>query len=73
MTIVKEMTDLLALDLVDKGLVTNQVVLTVGYDVENITNPEIRKHYKGEITTNHYGKQGPKSAHGSENLKWSDM
>lgn len=66
--IVKEMTDLLALDLVDKGLVTDQVVLTVGYDIENLSNPDIRKSYKGEVTTDHYGRKIPKHAHGTVNL-----
>ena len=66
--IVKEMTDLLVLDLVDKGLVTDQIVLTVGYDIENLSNPEIRKKYHGEITTDHYGRVVPKHAHGTANL-----
>ena len=66
--IVREMTDLLVLDLVDKRLVTDQIVLTVGYDIENLKNPKIRKAYKGEITTDHYGRSVPKSAHGSINL-----
>ncbi len=67
--IVKEMTDLLVLDLVDKNLVTNQIVLTIGYDVENLTNTEISKTYKGEITTDRYGRNIPKHAHGTINLK----
>lgn len=67
--VVKEMTDLLALDLVDKGLVTDQMVLSVGYDVECLTNPEIRQKYHGPVTTDHYGRQVPKSAHGSVNLE----
>ena len=67
--IVREMTDLLVLDLVDKHLKTNQMVLTVGYDIENLTNPEISKTYSGEIVTDHYGRKVPKSAHGSINLK----
>ena len=67
--IVREMTDLLVLDLVDKHLKTNQMVLTVGYDIENLTNPEISKLYKGEITVDHYGRRVPKSAHGTINLK----
>lgn len=67
--IVREMTDLLALDLLDKGLVTDQIVLTVGYDVENLTDPEIRKQYKGPITTDHFGRQVPKHAHGTANLE----
>ena len=67
--IVREMTDLLVLDLVDKNLVTDQMVLTVGYDIENLTNPDIRKKYNGEVVTDHYGRKIPKSAHGSINLK----
>ncbi len=66
--IVREMTDLLVLDLVDKRLVTDQLVLTLGYDIENLTNPEIKKSYHGEITTDHYGRAVPKSAHGTINL-----
>lgn len=66
--IVQEMTDLLVLDLVDKGLVTDQMVLTVGYDIDNLTNPEIRKRYKGEIVTDHYGRRIPKHAHGTANI-----
>ncbi len=66
--IVREMTDLLVLDLVDKGLVTDQMVLTIGYDIENLSNPEIKKYYKGPVTTDHYGRKVPKHAHGTENL-----
>ena len=66
--IVREMTDLLVLDLVDKGLVTDQLVLTVGYDIENLTDPEIRRCYTGAITTDHYGRKIPKHAHGTANL-----
>ncbi|MDX9872445.1 MAG: DNA methylase [Clostridia bacterium] len=66
--IVREMTDLLVLDLVDKRLVTDQLVLTVGYDIENLTNPKIKKSYHGAITTDHYGRAVPKSAHGTANL-----
>ncbi len=67
-TIVKEMTDLLVLDLVDKKLVTDQMVLTVGYDIENLTDPSISSKYHGEITTDRYGRQIPKHAHGTINL-----
>lgn len=67
--IVREMTDLLVLDLVDKGLVTDQMVLTVGYDIENLADPQIRKRYKGPVTTDHYGRKVPKHAHGSVNLE----
>lgn len=67
--VVREMTDLLVLDLVDKGLATDQMVLTVGYDIENLTNPAIRRKYKGPITKDHYGREIPKAAHGSISLK----
>lgn len=67
--IVQEMTDMLVLDLVDKNLVTDQMVLTVGYDIENLKDPDIRNAYDGEITTDHYGRSIPKHAHGTVNLK----
>lgn len=66
--IVREMTDLLALDLVDKGLVTNQIVLTVGYDVGNLTDPARRQGYHGAVVDDRYGRKVPKHAHGTENL-----
>lgn len=66
--IVKEMTDLLVLDLVDKHLVTDQMVLTIGYDIESLSDPNIRKKYHGEVTTDYYGRQVPKHAHGTANL-----
>ena len=65
--VVKEMTDLLALDLVDKSLVTDQLVLTVGYDIDNLAGERAKK-YKGEITIDHYGRKIPKHAHGTANL-----
>ncbi len=67
--IVKEMTDLLVLELVEKRLVTDQLTLTIGYDIENLTRPEISRKYKGEITTDHYGRRVPKHAHGTAGLK----
>lgn len=67
--VVMEMTDMLVLDLVEKGLVTDQMVLTVGYDIENLKNSEIRKKYKGEYTFDRYGRKIPKHAHGTINLK----
>ena len=67
--IVKEMTDLLVLDLVSKKLVTSQMVLTIGYDIDNLTDPTIRSKYHGEITTDHYGRQIPKHSHGTINLE----
>lgn len=66
--VVREMTDMLVLDLVDKGLVTDQLVLTVGYDIENLTDSSRRKLYKGPVTTDHYGRKIPKHAHGTVNL-----
>lgn len=61
--IVKEMTELLTLDLVEKNLVTNQIVLTVGYDIENLIDPFISNSYNGEITIDRYGRKIPKHAH----------
>lgn len=66
--IVREMTDLLVLDLVDKGLVTDQMVLTVGYDRTSLEDPAVRAAYKGEVTTDHFGRKVPKHAHGTVNL-----
>ncbi|MBO5564702.1 MAG: DNA methylase [Lachnospiraceae bacterium] len=66
--IVREMTDMLVLDLVSKGLCTDQIVLTVGYDIECLTNPEIREKYKGPVEKDYYGRPSPKMAHGSKNL-----
>lgn len=67
--VVREMTEGLVLDLVDKGLVTDQLVLTVGYDRENLADPNRRGAYKGEVATDYYGRAVPKKAHGSINLK----
>lgn len=66
--IVQEMTDLIVLELVDKRLVTDQMVLTIGYDIQNLMEPSIQKDYKGEVTTDRYGRKVPKHAHGTANL-----
>lgn len=66
--VVQEMADSVALDLVSKRLVTDQLVLTVNYDIESLTRPEIRCKYDGPITTDYYGRQAPKHAHGTANL-----
>ena len=66
--IVKEMTDNLALDLVDKRLVTDQMVLAIGYDTENLSDPLSLQNFPGEIVMDHYGRLMPKHAHGSINL-----
>ena len=66
--VVREMTDLMALDLVAKRLVADQLVLNIAYDVLNITDSERRARYTGAIKTDSYGRQAPKDAHGSINL-----
>ena len=65
---VKEMLDALVMDLLEKRLVTNQIVMTVGYDIESLTNPQIRDKYDGPITKDHYGRSVPKHAHGTGNM-----
>ncbi|MBO4839516.1 MAG: DNA methylase [Bacteroidaceae bacterium] len=67
--VIREMAEGMALDLVSKRLVTDQLVLTVGYDAESLTRPEIRAKYNGPITINHYGKPVPKHAHGTFNFQ----
>lgn len=66
--VVKEMADQLSLQLVDQGLVTDQMVLTVGYDIENLTDPKRSGSYRGEVMKDRYGRSIPKHAHGTENL-----
>ena len=66
--IVREMTDLLVLELVDKGLETDKLTLTIGYDRENLTDPKISADYRGTVTTDHYGRKIPQHAHGTANL-----
>lgn len=67
--VIKEMADAVCLELVSKRLVTDQLVLTVGYDRESLTRPEIKMRYKGEVTLDHYGRPIPKHAHGTIRLK----
>ena len=64
--VVREMADRLALDLLDQGLVTDQLVLTVGYDRESLGGG--RAPHQGEVTTDRYGRSIPKHAHGTANL-----
>lgn len=66
--VMQEMTDLLVLDLVEKGLKTPQLTLTVGYDIENLSDPQRRAKYHGPVTTDGYGRKIPKHAHGTANL-----
>ena len=63
------MTEALVLDLVEKKLVTDKMTITIGYDIENLTRPEIRRQYSGPTTKDHYGREIPKHAHGTTNLK----
>ena len=67
--VVREMTDSLTLDLVEKGLVSNQLTLTVGYDIENLKDSNRRKNYRGEVKKDRYGRNIPKHAHGTVNLE----
>ena len=64
--IVKEMADFLAMDLFEKRLVTNQIVIDIVYDAENLSRPEIN--YNGEVKADRYGRKMPAAAHGSHNL-----
>ena len=66
--VVQEMVEAMALNLVAKRLVTNQLVLTIGYDRESLTNPVIRAKYQGGVTRDHYGREVPKHAHGTATL-----
>lgn len=67
--VIKEMAETLSYDLLDKRLSTSQLVLTVGYDVENLTDPKRKNQYKGEVKKDQYGRAIPKHGHGTENLK----
>ena len=67
--VVREMADQLALDLVEKDLAADQVVLTAGYDIDNLRDPALRGQYGGEVKTDRYGRKIPKHAHGTANLK----
>ena len=66
--VLREMADMLVLDLVDKGLVTDQIVITIGYDIENLIDPERSRKYHGPVVKDHYGRAIPKHAHGTANL-----
>lgn len=62
------MTEMLVLDLVSKNLVTDQIVLTIGYDRENLLDSSRMSKYKGEFSFDQYGRKIPKHAHGTANL-----
>ena len=67
-TVVLEMTDQLVMAMVEDKVVADQMVLTIGYDTESLSNPEVRKKYRGPVTDDWYGRPVPKPAHGSINL-----
>ena len=69
--VVREMADALALELVDKRLVTDQLTLTVGYDIENLTDPGRARQFRGEVKVDRYGRKIPKHAHGTANLSYT--
>ncbi len=64
-----EMADNISLEMIEEGIVTDQIVLTIGYDVESLTNPAIRSKYRGAIKTDFYGRRVPVPAHGTINLE----
>ena len=66
--VLREMADQLALNLLEKRCVTDQLVLTVGYDINNLTRPELRAQYHGPVSIDRYGRRVPKSAHGTAHL-----
>lgn len=66
--VLREMADQLVLDLADKKLVTNQLVLTVGYDIKNLTVPKRCSNYQGPVVLDSYGRQIPRHAHGTASL-----
>lgn len=66
--VVLEMADAAALDLVEKRLTADQMVLTVVYDKDNLTDPAIREKYKGPVKKDWYGRMAPKPAHGTVSL-----
>ena len=66
--VVQEMAEQLSLDLVEKGLVTSQITLTVGYDIANLASPDALARYRGQVVTDPYGRKMPRHAHGTVNL-----
>lgn len=68
-TVVMEMADAVSYDLLEKGFLTDQLVLTVGYDVESLTNPDISRSYNGDIHIDRFGRKVPSHAHGTVNIE----
>lgn len=69
-TVILEMADNISLELIEKRLVTDQIVLTVGYDVESLKDPAIRTRYSGKVVCDYYGRRVPVHAHGTANLDY---
>jgi len=67
--VLREMADQLAADLLDKGLVTDRITVTVGYDTQNLADPARAASYQGAVTTDHYGRKIPRHAHGTAALR----
>lgn len=67
--VVMEMADALSLDLVDKGLATKQIVMTIGYDIENLSATREKRNYYVEVKVDRYGRKVPKHSHGTQNLE----
>ena len=67
--VVMEMADAISLDLVEKRLVTNQLVLTIGFDRESLEHPDVLARYQGNVVMDYYGRAVPKHAHGTANLQ----
>lgn len=66
--VIIEMADSISYDLLEKRLLTNQLVLTIGYDVESLIQQSIRSKYKGKIKKDWYGRNVPVHGHGTINL-----
>ena len=66
--VLREMAEQLVLDLADKKLITDQLVLTVGYDIENLAVPQRCSNYQGPVVLDSYGRQIPRHAHGTASL-----
>lgn len=69
LVVMKEMADGLAMDMLDKHVVTNQLTITIGYDSESLRHEEIMEKYEGPVSTDYYGRQVPRHAHGTVNIK----
>ena len=69
-TVILEMADSISFDLLEQHLVTDQIVLTIGYDVESLKNENIRSRYRGKIKMDYYGREVPIHSHGTINIAY---